>query len=191
VKRNNLAQAGDVLILSKPLGVGMLSAALKKGTLDAAGYADLLHWTTLLNTPGIALSALPEVHAMTDVTGFGLAGHLLEICRGSSLSARLQFDAIPLIPLAAAIAQNGTATGASQRNWDGYGSSIHLPAGCATWQQNLLTDPQTSGGLLIACARSAAAQVLALLQKQGFDQAAVIGSLHQGVPGIAVVELSA
>ena len=186
VKRNNLAQVGDVLILSKPLGVGMLSAALKKGTLDAAGYADMLRWTTLLNTPGIALSALPAVHAMTDVTGFGLAGHLLEICRGSSLSARLQWDAVPLIPLAAAIAQSGTATGASQRNWDGYGSSVELPAGCAAWQQNLLTDPQTSGGLLIACAPDAAAQVLALLQEQGFDQAAVIGSLATGAPGIAV-----
>ena len=186
VKRNNLAQAGDVLILSKPLGVGMLSAALKKGTLDAAGYADMLRWTTLLNTPGIALSALPAVHAMTDVTGFGLAGHLLEICRGSCLSARLQWDAVPLIPQAAAIAQSGTATGASQRNWDGYGSSVELPADCAAWQQNLLTDPQTSGGLLIACAPDAAAQVLAILQEQGFDQAAVIGSLATGAPGIVV-----
>jgi selenide,water dikinase len=186
VKRNNQARAGDVLILSKPLGVGMLSAALKKGTLSNEGYADMVRWTTKLNTPGIALSAMPEVHAMTDVTGFGLAGHLLEICRGSALSAQVNFDAVPVIPLAADIAQSGTATGASGRNWDGYGSSMVLPAGFAKWQQNLLSDPQTSGGLLIACAPEAAAQVLDLLRAQDFAAAAVIGSL---VPGVAHVQV--
>ena len=180
VKRNNLAQAGDVLILSKPLGVGMLSAALKKGTLSCEGYAEMVRWTTKLNTPGIALSAMPEVHAMTDVTGFGLAGHLLEICRGSALSAQLQYEQIPVIPLAAELARSGTATGASKRNWDGYGSSMVLPAGFADWQQNLLSDPQTSGGLLIACAPQAAQQVLALLRAQDFGDAAVIGSLASG-----------
>jgi selenide,water dikinase len=180
VKRNNQAQAGDVLILSKPLGVGMLSAALKKGTLSAEGYADMVRWTTKLNTPGIALSALPEVHAMTDVTGFGLAGHLLEICRGSFLSADVQFDAVPVIPLAAEIAQSGTATGASARNWDGYGSSMALPEGFEKWKQNLLSDPQTSGGLLIACAPEAAEQVLELLRAQDFGAAAVIGGLAVG-----------
>jgi selenide,water dikinase len=186
VKRNNLAQAGDVLILSKPLGVGMLSAALKKGTLSAEGYADMVRWTTKLNTPGIALSALAEVHAMTDVTGFGLAGHLLEICRGSSLSAHVQFDTVPLIPLAAGIAQSGTATGASARNWDGYGSSMVLPDGFAPWKQNLLSDPQTSGGLLIACAPEAAGRVLSLLRDQDFGTAAVIGNLAVGAAQVSV-----
>jgi selenide,water dikinase len=158
----------------------MLSAALKKGTLSAEGYADMVLWTTKLNTPGLALSAMPEVHAMTDVTGFGLAGHLLEICRGSSLSAQVEFDAVPVIPLAAEIAQSGTATGASARNWDGYGSSMALAEGFAKWKQNLLSDPQTSGGLLIACAPEAAARVLELLHAEDFCDAAVIGSLSTG-----------
>ena len=187
VKRNNQARAGDVLILSKPLGVGMLSAALKKGTLSAEGYADMVRWTTKLNTPGVALSDMPEVHAMTDVTGFGLAGHLLEICRGSSLSAQVNFDAVPLIPLAAEIAQNGTATGASKRNWEGYGSSMQLPAGCDLWKQNMLSDPQTSGGLLIACAPEAADKVLALLHAQDFGDVAVIGNLAAGAAQVVVV----
>ncbi len=186
VKRNNLAQVGDVLILSKPLGVGMLSAALKKGTLSKEGYADMVRWTTKLNTPGIALSAMDAVHAMTDVTGFGLAGHLLEICCGSSLSAQLQFDTVPVIALAAEIAQSGVATGASARNWDGYGSSMRLPEGFAPWKQNLLSDPQTSGGLLIACAPEVAEQVLALLRAQDFGEAAVIGSLSVGAPEVFV-----
>ncbi|RFO95093.1 selenide, water dikinase SelD [Rhodoferax lacus] len=186
IKRNSAARAGDVLILSKPLGVGMLSAALKKGVLSTEGYADMVRWTTKLNTPGIALSALPEVHAMTDVTGFGLAGHLLEICRGSGLSAQVQFDAVPLIPLAAAIAQGGTCTGASPRNWDGYGSSMVLPEGFASWKQNLLSDPQTSGGLLIACAPEAADAVLQILRAQDFADAAVIGSLSAGAAQVTV-----
>lgn len=177
VKRNSAAKAGDVLILSKPLGVGMLSAALKKGTLSQEGYADMLRWTTKLNTPGMALSEMPKVHAMTDVTGFGLAGHLLEICRGSSLAAQIHFDSVPLIPLAAEIAQSGTATGASKRNWDGYGTSMQLPTGFDDWKQNMLSDPQTSGGLLIACAPEAAQRVLAILRNQDFMDAVIIGQL--------------
>jgi selenide,water dikinase len=187
VKRNSAAQDGDVLILSKPLGVGILSAALKKGTLSAQGYADMVRWTTKLNTPGIALADMPEVHAMTDVTGFGLAGHLLEICRGSSLAAQVNFDAVPLIALASDIAQQGTATGASKRNWDGYGSSIVLPADCPLWKQNMLSDPQTSGGLLIACAPQVAERVLEILRAQDFVDAAIIGTLAAGAAHIQVV----
>lgn len=186
VKRNNAAQAGDVLILSKPLGVGMLSAALKKGTLSDLGYADMLRWTTKLNTPGTALAELPAVHAMTDVTGFGLAGHLLEICRGSGLAAELDYAQIPVIALAEDIAKAGTATGASQRNWEGYGSSVQLSDGLALWQQNLLTDPQTSGGLLIACAPEAAERVLQILRSDDFSDAAVIGNLRAGAAQITV-----
>ena len=121
-----------------------------------------------------------------DLPGFGLAGHLLEICQGSSLSADVQFDTVPLIPLAAEIAQSGTATGASARNWDGYGSSMVLPAGFEKWKQNLLSDPQTSGGLLIACAPEAAEQVLALLRAEDFGAAAVIGSLAAGAAQVSV-----
>ena len=180
IKRNSAAQAGDVLILSKPLGVGMLSAALKKGSLSAQGYADMVRYTTQLNTPGTALSQLTQVHAITDVTGFGLAGHLLEVCRGSGLTAQVDFASVPCIPEALQMAQSGTATGASPRNWSGYGHEVVLPAGFADWQRNLLTDPQTSGGLLITCAPEAVNDVMAILQAQGFGQAAVVGRLQAG-----------
>ena len=180
VKRNDRAQAGDVLILGKPLGVGILSAALKKGVLSAAGYAQMIAATTRLNTPGIALSELPGVHAMTDITGFGLAGHLLEICRGSRLGAQLRYADLPFIEDALHWAKQGTVTGASERNWAGYGKEIRLPAGMTDWQRALLTDPQTSGGLLVACAPEVEAQVLAEFGKQGFDAACRIGRMVAG-----------
>lgn len=187
IKRNSSAQAGDALILSKPLGVGILSAALKKGILSSAGYADMVRWTTQLNTPGMDLSALQDVHAITDVTGFGLAGHLLEICRGSGLSARVEFDRVPCIQMAKELVQAGIATGASPRNWDGYGPEVHLPSGFADWKRNLLTDPQTSGGLLISCAPQAVEAVMAILHQQGFDQAAVVGSMEAGAADLHLV----
>jgi selenide,water dikinase len=176
VKRNSSARDGDVLVLGKPLGVGILSAALKKGKLSDAGYATMLDWTTRLNRPGQALSELPGVHALTDVTGFGLAGHLLEICRGSKLAADLLFEEIPIIEEARTFARQGVATGASERNWSGYGSEVDLPAGFDDWKKALLTDPQTSGGLLVACASSSKDQVLDIFRKGGFEEAAVVGS---------------
>ena len=186
IKRNSSAQAGDALILSKPLGVGVLSAALKKGRLDADGYADMLRWTTLLNTPGRHLSEFSGVHAMTDVTGFGLAGHLLEICRGSGLSARIDFNRVPCIARARTLAQNGTVTGASARNWDGYGEHVKLDGDFPAWQRDLLTDPQTSGGLLIACAPDCVQPVLDLLHADAFGEASVIGQLEPGPAQITV-----
>ena len=186
VKRNSSAQAGDALILSKPLGVGILSAALKKGQLDASGYAEMLHWTTRLNTPGRALAALPGVHAMTDVTGFGLAGHLLEIARGAGLRATVSFADISCIPRARVLAEQGVATGASARNWESYGSDVHLSDGVSIWQRNLLTDPQTSGGLLISCAQNSVAQVLDLLRADQFAEASVIGHMSNGPAEIRV-----
>src|ERR1051325_7627582 len=155
VKKNSTAKAGDALILGKPLGIGILSAALKKGKLSAAGYAEMLKWTTQLNTAGQALSEMADVHALTDVTGFGLAGHLLEMCRGARLSAEVKFEALPLIAEALDWVKQGVATGASDRNWKSYGREVELPAGFADWQQKLITDPQTSGGLLVACAPQA------------------------------------
>ena len=180
VKRNDRARAGDVLILGKPLGVGILSAALKKGTLSPAGYAQMIAATTKLNTPGIALAELPGVHAMTDVTGFGLAGHLLEICRGSKLGAQVRFADLPIIEEALHWARQGTATGASGRNWSGYGKEIRLPEGMPDWQRTLLTDPQTSGGLLVACAADTVDEVLAEFRQQGFDAACRIGRMVAG-----------
>ena len=180
VKRNSSARAGDALVLGKPLGIGILSAALKKGKLSAAGYAQMVDWTTRLNTPGEALSAMPAVHALTDVTGFGLAGHLLEILRGSKLSAEVRFNALPVIPEALEWLKQGVATGASERNWKGYGHEVELPAGFADWQRKLLSDPQTSGGLLVSCASDAVPEVLDVFQKQGFGEAKVIGKIASG-----------
>jgi len=187
LKRNSAARAGDVLILGKPLGIGVLSAALKKGLLSPAGYGEMLRWTTALNTPGMALAKMAGVHAMTDVTGFGLAGHLLEMCRGSGVAARLRLADLPLIDEAVAHARAGLATGASKRNWAGYGEAVDLPAECPDWQRVLLTDPQTSGGLLVACDPASVDAVLASFHAEGFGQARVIGELCEGAPRVAVI----
>jgi selenide,water dikinase len=186
VKRNSSAKPGDVLVLGKPLGIGILSAALKKGQLSEAGYAAMLEWTTKLNTPGEALSEMQGVHALTDVTGFGLAGHLLEICRGSKLAAEVAFDALPLIPEALEWVRQGVATGASERNWQGYGHEVLLEKDFPEWKRKLLTDPQTSGGLLVACAADSQQKVLDEFKKQGFSSAAVVGSLKAGKAAISV-----
>ena len=180
VKRNSTARAGDALVLGKPLGVGILSAALKKGELSEAGYRAMLDLTTQLNTPGEALAEMADVHAVTDVTGFGLAGHLLEILRGSKLAGVVKFDLLPVMPEALQWVQQGVATGASERNWTGYGQDVQLAAGAPAWQRKLLSDPQTSGGLLVACAPQAERAVLAEFARQGFAEARTIGKLSAG-----------
>ena len=184
VKKNSAGRAGDVLILGKPLGIGILSAALKKGKLSDDGYRRMVDWTTRLNTPGQALSAMEGVHALTDVTGFGLAGHLLEICRGSKLGAQVRFEELPVIPEALEWVKQGVATGASDRNWKGYGHDVQLARG-EEWVRKLVTDPQTSGGLLVACDPASAAQVLGAFSSQGFD-ARVIGALRAGPAKVSV-----
>jgi selenide,water dikinase len=178
VKRNAEARAGDVLVLGKPLGVGVLSAALKKEALDAEGYARMLGSTTRLNTPGPELAGLPGVHALTDVTGFGLAGHTLELARGANLAAVIDWARVPLMQGVPELATQGFVTGASGRNWAGYGAEVWLPAGFGTVNQALLSDPQTSGGLLVSCEPSAAQAVLALFRRHGFDDAAVVGEMR-------------
>ena len=187
VKRNSTARPGDALILGKPLGVGILSAVLKKGQLSEAGYRAMLDWTTRLNTPGEALAELPGVHALTDVTGFGLAGHLLEVLRGSKLAGEVRFDALPVIPEALEWVRQGVATGASDRNWKGYGHEVTLPADSAEWKRRLVTDPQTSGGLLVACAPEAEKEVLAAFAQRGFPEARRIGRLSAGEPRLTVL----
>ena len=186
VKRNNQARAGDVLILSKPLGIGILSAALKKGQLNAHGYQQMIAVTTQLNRTGTALASVAGVHAMTDVTGFALLGHLLEMCRGSSLQAEVSFDQIPMINIAEQLAKDGYATGAAARNWASYQHDVMLAAEIADWQRMLLCDPQTSGGLLISCAPESAAAVLAAFKADGFSHAAVIGTMQTGIAQIKV-----
>jgi selenide, water dikinase len=175
VKRNADAKVGDRLVLGKPLGVGVLSAALKKERLDAEGYARMLATTTQLNTPGPDLAALPGVHALTDVTGFALAGHALELARGAGVAVAVDWARVPLIDGARALAAQGCVTGASGRNWAGYGAEVALPAGFAAEDKALLTDPQTSGGLLVSCDAAAVPEVLAVFRRHGFDAAAEIG----------------
>ena len=177
VKRNASAQAGDVLVLGKPLGVGIYSAALKKEQLDAKGYQAMIRNTTQLNTAGPDLAALPGVHALTDVTGFGLAGHALELARGAALTAQLNWGEVPLLPGVKALAEAGMVTGASGRNFASYGEQISLPAGFSAVDQALLTDPQTSGGLLVACAADSVEQVLAVFKRHDFASAAVVGKM--------------
>jgi selenide,water dikinase len=183
VKRNADARPGDLLVLGKPLGVGVMSAALKKGELDAAGYAQMIASTTRLNTPGPDLAELPGVHALTDVTGFGLAGHALEMARGARCEVQIDWGAVPLLPGVRALAAQGFVTGASGRNWAGYGAEVLLPEGFAPEDQALLTDPQTSGGLLVACAPAALDGVRAIFARHGFEQAAVVGRIAEaGAP---------
>lgn len=177
VKRNAGARVGDRLILGKPLGVGVLSAALKKEKLDAAGYAQMISTTTQLNTPGPELAALDGVHALTDVTGFGLAGHALELARGASLVVQLDWSRVPLLGGVRELAAQGMVTGASDRNWAGYGQDIALPQGFTATEQALLSDPQTSGGLLVSCAPESVNEVLAIFRQHGFETACEIGEI--------------
>ena len=186
LKRNAGAKPGDKLILGKPLGVGIYSAALKKGKLDAAGYKAMIEATTKLNTPGTRLGLMDEVHALTDVTGFGLLGHLLEIVKGSHVAARVRWDALPLLPGALDLAREGILTGASGRNWSGYGVKVSLGAKLGEAEKALLTDPQTSGGLLVACAAEACEKVLEIFRDEGFPDARVIGEIREGSAAISV-----
>ena len=188
VKRNADAKVGDRLILGKPLGVGVLSAALKKDALPPAGYAQMIANTTKLNTPGPALAALDGVHALTDITGFGLAGHVLEMARGANAAVRIDLARVPLIEGVRALAAAGMVTGASGRNWAAYGHEVRLGAGLQPVDQALLSDPQTSGGLLVACAPDAVDAVLAVFRAQGFDAAADVGEIvAAGADGVRLL----
>lgn len=177
VKSNAAAQTDDVLILGKPLGVGILSAALKKDLLDGAGYQEMITNTTKLNSAGPDLAKLAGVHALTDVTGFGLAGHTLELARASKLTAQIDWQQVPLISQVQDLADQGVITGASDRNWQSYGSQVHLPKQFSPTQQALLTDPQTSGGLLVSCSPDAVSAVIEIFKQHGFASACVIGKM--------------
>jgi selenide,water dikinase len=183
---NRTGKAGDVLILTKPLGVGIYSAALKQGRLDEAGYAAMLASTTKLNTFGKDLGEVAGVHALTDVTGFGLLGHTLEMARGAGLTAEIGAQP-PLLPGVEGLARAGVRTGASTRNWDSYGEAVALPNGCESWQSDILTDPQTSGGLLIAVEPGSADTVLASARAAGFPGAAIVGRLIAGPVRVVVL----
>jgi selenide, water dikinase len=186
VTRNAAAAAGDKIILGKALGVGIYGAAFKRQQLIDAHYQEMIASTTQLNTPGMRLAGLAGVHALTDVTGFGLLGHLMEVCRGSGVRATVRWTAIPLFAKARELAVAGHVTGGSARNWKSYGNLVDLTTH-GPIEQALLTDPQTSGGLLVACAPEVADEVLEIFRAEGFASAAVIGDIESGPPGISVV----
>lgn len=186
VRRKSDVRAGDAMILTKPLGVGIYSAAIKKGALSPAGYAEMIATTTLLNKIGIELAKNADVHAITDVTGFGLLGHALEMSRNSKLTLVIRIGDLPLLSEAATLAQQGHVTGASLRNWASYGKDVNLPALVPEWQRHLLTDPQTSGGLLISCASDRADAVVQSIVGAGYADARVIGYARSGPPQITV-----
>jgi selenide, water dikinase len=180
ILRNSEARPRDQLILAKRLGIGIFSAALKRGELDPAAYSDMIASTTQLNRVGAELSPFAGVHALTDVTGFGLLGHALEMCRGARLSLNIRWDSLPIFPAAMRLAEAGVGTGASKRNWASYGRDVTLPPGMPDWQRTLLCDPQTSGGLLIACEKDESAAIVDLLKRRGFTHAALIGEFRAG-----------
>ncbi|MCX7659324.1 MAG: selenide, water dikinase SelD [Caldimonas manganoxidans] len=186
VKRNAGSRPGDLLVLGKPLGVGVLSAALKKQALDEAGYRRMIDTTTRLNTPGMDLAELPGVHALTDVTGFGLAGHGLEMARGAGVRVVIDWASVPLLEGARELAARGFITGASGRNWASYGASVDLPQGFDDIERALLTDPQTSGGLLAACAPEVVDEVLGIFGRHGFEAATVVGRIEAGEARLVV-----
>ncbi len=187
VRRNSGARPGDALILTKGVGIGIYSAAFKKQVLSDAAYAEMIASTTLLNKIGSTLAQEPDVHAVTDVTGFGLLGHGLEMARGAGVALEIEFSKIPFLKDAAALAERGNITGASKRNWASYGAGVELPAGMAEWERHLLTDPQTSGGLLVACKAEHAGQLRDAIEKAGYARAAVIGKVVEGEAKVRIV----
>ncbi len=180
VRTNRGARACDVLILTKALGVGVMSAAYKQGRLDDQGYAALIASTTRLNRIGADLAEINAVHALTDVTGFGLLGHALELARGSGVGVEIDAASAPLLPGVEALVREGVRTGASTRNWASYGEAVHLPADLPEWRRDLLTDPQTSGGLLVSVAADAADAVLGRIRAAGFEAATIVGQVVEG-----------
>jgi len=187
LRRNSTAVAGDALILTKGIGVGIYSAALKRQALTPDAYTELIASTTLLNRVGHELAKDADVHAITDVTGFGLLGHGMEMARGSGLRIRIEQVSLPLFAKAEALAEAGYATGASRRNWESYGDAITLPEALPEWRRALLTDPQTSGGLLVACSARKADSIRAAIEAAGYPSTRVIGNFNVGEPGIEVV----
>jgi selenide,water dikinase len=190
IRRNRDAREGDMLILGKGLGVGVYSAALKKQALSDSLYREMVASTTTLNRVGADLGALDDVHALTDVTGFGLAGHLLEIARGSQLDAEIAAACLPVLPGVRELIGQGFYTGASDRNWQSYGQDVQLAEGLGSDVRVLLSDPQTSGGLLACVAPDAAPRVLRMFHDAGFATASVIGQMHARRSPRAVVRVT-
>ena len=186
IKRNCEANAGDDLVLGKALGVGILGAAMNKDELDSEGYRQMVDTATKLNAVGAELAKLQGVHALTDVTGFGLVGHLFEICQGSNVTAKVDWNELPILPAATDYAERGYNTGAAGRNWQSFGQNVTLPDNLSDWQKNILADPQTSGGLMLSCAPERTNDVLELFRVNGFADVTVIGKMGDGAPHVTV-----
>ncbi len=186
VLRNVGARPGDRLILTKALGIGIYGAALKRGKLPEELYRAMVAAATQANVIGADMPDIVGVHAMTDVTGFGLLGHALEMCRPEGLGLRIALADVPLLPGVASLANEAVVTGASARNWESYGAEVSLAVALPSAARDLLCDPQTSGGLLIAAAPEAVPAVLARANARGFDRAAVIGTFTTGPAGVEV-----
>jgi selenide,water dikinase len=191
IRRNADARPGDALILTKALGVGVYSAAFKKDALSAEAYDEMIASTTQLNRIGTALARDGAVHGVTDVTGFGLLGHALEMARGSAVALCLDADSLPLFRQTAALVRQGFVTGASERNWASYGASVELPAGFPDWRRQILTDPQTSGGLLVSCAETEADRLVSEMFAAGYEASRRIGRVEPGEGGVKVQAASA
>ncbi|MBX3524888.1 MAG: selenide, water dikinase SelD [Rhodoblastus sp.] len=187
IRRNNTAKPGDALILTKALGVGVYSSAVKKNLIDGNMYAEMVGSMTTLNKVGAKLAQDADVHAITDVTGFGLLGHALEMAQGSGATVTIEEAKLPFLKEAASLVQKGCVTGASHRNWSSYGEHVVLPAGCDEWRRHLLTDPQTSGGLLVACRAERAEEIAARIVGEGYPFARVIGRVSAGEARVVIV----
>lgn len=187
LRRNSGARPGDVLILTKALGVGIYSAAFKKEVLPKPAYDEMIASTTQLNRIGAELAKDGDVHAITDITGFGILGHGVEMARGSNATLRLRLAELPFLTEAGRLAREGRVTGASHRNWTSYGDGVELPAGLPDWQRHMLTDPQTSGGLLVSCSAGRAGEILAMVKAAGYQEARIVGAVEAGPPQVVVV----
>jgi selenide,water dikinase len=186
VRRNSGARPGDALILTKGIGIGVYSAAFKKLALPDDAYAEMIASTTLLNRIGHVLAQDDDVHGMTDVTGFGLLGHALELARGGGVRLSVEQARIPFLARAEALAETGYITGASGRNWESYGDQVTLPPGLSAWRRALLTDPQTSGGLLVACKSDRAESIRAMIEAAGYPRASIIGGVTAGEAAVQI-----
>ena len=183
VKRNADARPGDKIVLGKALGVGVYGAAIKKQKMTDAQYRELIASTTQLNTPGMRLARLPGVHALTDVTGFGLLGHLLEVCRGSGVRATVRWSDVPLLPDARELAAAGYVTGGSTRNWQGYGKPRRSdqPRRRRAGASDRSADERRPAGRVRARGRRTRCSTVSA--PTAFDRAAVIGEIEAGIAG--------
>ncbi len=186
IRLNAKARNGDKLILLKGLGIGVYSHAFKKDKLSPDAYQEMVSSMTLLNKIGTNLGNNDNVHAMTDVTGFGILGHGLEMAQGSNVEIAIHYSKLPFLNNAEALAKEGYFTGASHRNWDSYGENIVLPNNFPDYKRYLLTDPQTSGGLLLSVAPEDAEDIVYYAKENGYPLSTIIGKVREGKPKVIV-----